>query len=554
MTNKPKFNQNLPFSLLLSKAVDAAKNGNQHLALEFLNFAEDRLVSKSFSRESREYKLIRTIRAKYSLNESKKIHKSDSADFAVPEKVKSLAINTSSAVDHTIEFENYEVRNTDSQTAEINLEQIIALYDGNKYQKIAFKEYDYLLEGNLESVSIVIPVFNRSKILGMTLAALTHQTYPKHLIEVVVVDDGSHENTMDIIRRFDGLLNISYFWQADKGYRPGQARTAGMCLAQTENIITLDCDMLPTRNLVAEYMFILNRKKDRVLVGPRKYVSTDHLIVEDLISTPYWIDTLPEVITNNSVATGKYMNKKTVDWRHAFFKRTDFLRNSIFPFIAFASGNVAYSKRAFKITGGYDPEFEKWGSEDTEFAYRLFTEGFYFEPVMNALAFHQEPPGGENEVDRATGYTSTKEILKEKCPLFSRDYVEGKTYRIPKYCLINAGLSEEIFNSIVSGYKYSDLEIDRSNLAKLIAEKNPINLSLLEEFLKNIKSPFIILIKEFNEINIPFLVDEEMKRPDVDLQVLLIKINKIIDGKAMIFWRGAIARFLNFKNGKIGDL
>jgi glycosyltransferase involved in cell wall biosynthesis len=522
----------------ISDAIVAFKSGNKSLAFDFLIKAEN-LVNKTDSGDA-SLKLINKLRSKFN----------NVPDFNNTFSDASKNNTVVSPPPHLIEAKPSSLIHASS----LSLQKILNKYNGNKYQNVNKLDCDFLLEGNLETVSVVIPVFNRSKILGMTLAALTHQTYPKDLIEVVVVDDGSHEDTMSVIRRFQGLLNISYFWQQDKGYRPGQARTAGMHLSSAENIITLDCDMLPTRGLVAEFMYILNRKKNSILAGPRKYVSTDHLLVEDLIKSPYWIDTLPEVFTKNSVVTGKYMGKKTVDWRHNFYKRTDFLKNSIFPFIAFASGNVAYPKRAFDITGGYDSEFEKWGSEDTEFAYRLFAEGFYFEPVMGALAFHQEPPGGENEVDRATGLTHTKEILKEKCPLFSRDYVEGQTYRISKYCFINAGLPDDVFRSQVSGYKYSDLEINYSDEAKLLALDNGITIEALRDFLANNKSSFIILLKGLSDINIPKIVDEELKKPDEDLQDLLDRVNKIIEGKAIIFWRGAIARFLNFESKMSGDL
>lgn len=429
-----------------------------------------------------------------------------------------------------------------------DLANIYDSFKGNKYEKIERNDYDCLISGTLQAVSIVIPVYNRSKILGMTLAALVHQSYPNHLIEVIVVDDGSHEDTMKVIRRFKSLLNIFYYWQEDKGYRPGQARSAGMRIATTENIITLDCDMLPTRDLVAEYMYVLNRKRNSVLIGPRNYVCTDHLLVEDLIESPYWIETLPEVVTNNAVAAVKNNDKKTADWRHAFYKRTDFLKKSIFPFIAFASGNVAYPKRAFELTGGYDHEFEKWGSEDTEFGYRLFAEGFYVQPVMGALALHQEPPGGENEVDRETGHIQTREILKEKCPLFSREYVDGRSYRLPKYCFINCSdLSDDEFKLNIQSLNYADSIIDHSNIGKILFNGEHVNKFDLDRFLNKNPSSFFIFVKSFDGQNYPLIFDNELKMLDSDLKDIIIAFNIKLAGKTLLIWRGALSRYLNFK-------
>lgn len=524
----------------INDAILLARNGNKDQAIKLLNELESKLSLESSPKNTSSLKLIELAKRRLNLGNSIK-------------KIESSNIPSSLKINESVTLLPEEKDKKSNTIKKIDIYEIFKSYDGNKYKQIEKNDFDYFLKGNLEKVSVIIPVYNRSKILGMTLAALTHQTYPNHLIEVIVVDDGSHESTLTTIRKFNGLLNISYFWQEDKGYRPGQARTAGMKLASYDNIITLDCDMLPTRNLVSEYMYILNRKKDSILVGPRRYVSTDHLLVDDLISTPYWIDTLPDVVTNNKVATGEYMGKKTVDWRHAFFKRTDFLKKSIFPFIAFASGNVAYSKLAFNLTNGYDIEFEKWGSEDTEFGYRLFSEGFYIEPVMGALAFHQEPPGGENEIDRSTGYVHTKEILKEKSPLFSRDYIPGKTYQISKYCFINSGLIHETeFKKYIESYQYSDLEIENSKYSKLIVMNNFESLSDLKFFLNKNKSSFFIIVKAISDFNIPQLIDMELKNLDRDLQDSIIEINKKLQDKAFVFWRGALARYLNFNANERG--
>jgi glycosyltransferase involved in cell wall biosynthesis len=423
----------------------------------------------------------------------------------------------------------------------ISLIDIAEKNSGNKYQEVIRRPGDHILSGVLGRVSVVIPVYNRNKILSMTLAALTHQTYPLNLMEVIVVDDGSVPGTMDVIKKFETLLDIKYFWHPDKGYRPGQARTAGMKLAKSENIITLDCDMMPTKHLVAEFMYILNRHRDRVLIGPRRYVCTDHLDVDDLIDSPYWIDTLPDVATNNNVATGNYMGKKTVDWRHNFYRRTDFLKNSIFPFIAFASGNVAYPREAFLATNGYDEEFEKWGSEDTEFGYRLFAKGYYMQPVMGALALHQEPPGGENEVDRKSGYVTTKDILKEKCPLYSRDYEAGRSYSVPKFSFINSSdLSFKEFVSYINSFEYAD-SVTSDQISTFFDRQG------IQKMLENDKASFFVVVNKENNQNIPLLIDTELKNLDQDLQSLINKVNQFAGGDFNLVWRGQLERYINFK-------
>ena len=68
-------------------------------------------------------------------------------------------------------------------------------------------------------ISIVIPVYNRPKMLARTLWMITHQTYPLDLIEVVIADDGSSEDILSVIEKFRGRLTITYTNQEDQGYR-----------------------------------------------------------------------------------------------------------------------------------------------------------------------------------------------------------------------------------------------------------------------------------------------------------------------------------------------
>ncbi len=506
-------------STTVSKALEFAELGQKDKALEQLDTVLSQLQKRNGRENAKTHALIEKIKDRLSQNKK-------------PKSIYSAKVLED--VDHCLD--------------RVTLEDIRSEFNGNKYSELDQTPATHYLSGELKDVCIVIPVYNRPKILAITLAAITHQSYPKDLIQVIVVDDGSKDETLKVIRKFEPLLNILYYWQPDKGYRPGQARTAGMRLSTASNIITLDCDMLPTKHLVAEFMSILNRRKTSILVGPRKYVCTDHLTADDVIKDYFWIDSLPEITTNNSVATGKYMGKKTVDWRHAFYKRTDFLNNSIFPFIAFASGNVAYSREAFEFTQGYDSEFEKWGSEDTEFGYRLFAEGFYIEPVMGALALHQEPPGGENEVDRATGYVHTKSILKEKCPLFSRDYEEGRVYRIAKYSYVNmTDLSDKDFAIYCDSLGYTDICIDSSLIAKEIGANKAVTKLNIKEFLKNNKSAFFVFVYSPAGLNIPKIIDEFFKKPDFDLNEILEKVNVLAKGEVICSWRGAFSRHINFK-------
>ena len=95
-------------------------------------------------------------------------------------------------------------------------------------------------------VSVVIPSYNSAHCVDEAIQSVIDQTYSNW--EVVVVDDGSADDTEDVVRRFRADLRIRYVRQENRGL-PG-ARNAGARVAQGEYLAFLDADdLLDTRAL-----------------------------------------------------------------------------------------------------------------------------------------------------------------------------------------------------------------------------------------------------------------------------------------------------------------
>lgn len=267
-------------------------------------------------------------------------------------------------------------------------------------------------------LSVIVPVFNRPRILGITLACLANQV-TNYSYEVIVVDDGSADDLLAVIRGFEGLIDIKYIRQPDKGFRVSAARNLGIKLCSYDWIGLLDCDMAPNRRWVQVCCEHLDLTDDLALIGPRKYIDTEGYSAEDFLKDPDLLVKLPEVVTNNEVA-GRVKGEVSVDWRLKAFKETEGLRLCDTPFRYFAGGNIAFAKKWVKKVGGFDESFSAWGGEDVEFGYRLYREGCFFKAESNCLAYHQEPPGKENETDRKAGKAITQPLLEARVPYFYR--------------------------------------------------------------------------------------------------------------------------------------
>lgn len=87
-------------------------------------------------------------------------------------------------------------------------------------------------------VSVVIPTFNRSQYIGQAIKSVLEQT--RDDIEIIVVDDGSTDDTREKIRPY--LTRINYLYTERGG--PSKARNIGMKRASGEYISFLDSDDL----------------------------------------------------------------------------------------------------------------------------------------------------------------------------------------------------------------------------------------------------------------------------------------------------------------------
>lgn len=89
-------------------------------------------------------------------------------------------------------------------------------------------------------VSVIIPTYNRRDTIGEALECMLRQTLQPH--ELIVVDDGSSDQTATLVRSFRNRVLL--IEQANAG--PGAARNAGLAYATGEFVQFFDSDDLVT--------------------------------------------------------------------------------------------------------------------------------------------------------------------------------------------------------------------------------------------------------------------------------------------------------------------
>lgn len=125
-------------------------------------------------------------------------------------------------------------------------------------------------------VSVVIPTYNRAGYVGEAVASAVAQGYSD--LELIVVDDGSTDNTRDVLGRFEG--SFTYAWQENRGV--AAARNAGVDLAITDFLAFLDSDDLWEPDKIERQMRVLldNPEVDAVYGMARQFTSPE-LSAED---------------------------------------------------------------------------------------------------------------------------------------------------------------------------------------------------------------------------------------------------------------------------------
>jgi glycosyltransferase involved in cell wall biosynthesis len=150
------------------------------------------------------------------------------------------------------------------------------------------------------SISVIIPAFNREALIGQTLRSLLSQTIPAD--EIIVVDDGSTDRTVEVAESFGGSVRVI----RQKNAGPGAARNRGFKESLGDFIHFFDSDDVAIPNKQEVQLAVLLKSGADIAYGPwvKGKISTDTFSPENHVlqqgGLPYG-DQVKALLTNWSM-------------------------------------------------------------------------------------------------------------------------------------------------------------------------------------------------------------------------------------------------------------
>lgn len=114
-------------------------------------------------------------------------------------------------------------------------------------------------------VSVIVPIYNMAELLEQNITRLLEQTYNN--IEIILVDDGSTDNGLDICNNIAGLdKRVKVVHQENSGV--AEARNNGIGCSSGKYIYFMDIDDEVKKNAIEEMVLVMeNDKSDLVVCG-----------------------------------------------------------------------------------------------------------------------------------------------------------------------------------------------------------------------------------------------------------------------------------------------
>jgi len=207
-------------------------------------------------------------------------------------------------------------------------------------------------------VSVIIPTYNRKEELTKLLSFLKAQTLPQRKCEIVIINDGSSDSTVEFLQREQVAGTLIFSVQDHRG--PGAARNMGMKMAQGKIFVFTDTDCIPHPHWLENLIRPFEDGTVGAAGGPEIPDPEEPILSQCF-----------QFVMTSPLTTGGLRGAKKQLAR--YYPRTF---------------NMAISRKAYEKVGG----FKEWyHGEDVEMSFRIKEAGFKLIYCDDAKVCHHRP-------------------------------------------------------------------------------------------------------------------------------------------------------------------
>jgi mycofactocin system glycosyltransferase len=229
----------------------------------------------------------------------------------------------------------------------------------------------------LPDISIVIPVKDRSGELQRCLTSLSILNYPQEKLQVIVVDDGSSDDSPQVAREFGAILVPS----GGTGRGPAAARNVGASLASGEILAFIDSDCSASKEWLNELIPAFNNPAMAAVGGQ----------VDGMCSASA-VDRYESIMSSLSLGSRERSGSGGND--------TFYL----------PSCNLLVRRSAFRNTGGFKDEMHV--GEDVDLTWRLRDSGWTISYLPAGNVLHEHRSSIRSFMSRRFDYGTSEGMLQ----------------------------------------------------------------------------------------------------------------------------------------------
>jgi glycosyltransferase involved in cell wall biosynthesis len=175
---------------------------------------------------------------------------------------------------------------------------------------------------NNPEVSIIIPAYNASLYLQRAIESVLKQTFEN--FELIIVNDGSIDNTEDIVKRFQKKDKRIRYIQHDKNRGSSEARNTGIKTAKGKYVAFLDSDDEWLENKLEKQLEVFKNPQINVVTCWAYWVD-EIKNKTSIYAVPYFDDSLPYILRENYLLS----NPSGVVLKKSVIKKVGLFDNSL---------------------------------------------------------------------------------------------------------------------------------------------------------------------------------------------------------------------------------